>query len=76
MTIPVQMRAELGLVPGSKVIAYIEDGRLVIEDRAHLLARIQDQVIQAAADHGHTGSAVDELLAERRAEAAREDGRS
>jgi bifunctional DNA-binding transcriptional regulator/antitoxin component of YhaV-PrlF toxin-antitoxin module len=76
VTIPAQMRAELGLVPGSKVVAYVEDGRLVIEDRAHLLARIQNQVIQAAAERGHTGSAVDELLADRRAEAAREDGRS
>jgi len=69
------MRNELGLVPGSKVVAYLEDGRLIIEDRAHLLARIQDQVIQASAKHGHTGSAVDELLADRRAEAAREDAR-
>lgn len=74
VTIPAQMRAELGLVPGSKVVAYVEDGRLVIEDRAHLLARIQDQIIQAAAEHGHTSSAVDELLADRRAEAAKEDG--
>lgn len=75
MTIPAQLRAELGLVPGSKVVAYIEDGRLILEDRAHLLARIQDQVMQVAAAQGHTGSAVDELLADRRAEAAREDSR-
>jgi bifunctional DNA-binding transcriptional regulator/antitoxin component of YhaV-PrlF toxin-antitoxin module len=74
VTIPAPMRAELGLTPGSKVVAYIEDGRLVLEDRAHLLARIQEQVIQATAEQGHTGSAVDELLADRRAEATREDG--
>lgn len=73
VTIPAQMRSELGLTPGSKVVAYIEDGRLVLEDRAHLLARIQDQVMQTAAEQGHTGSVVDELLAERRAEATRED---
>jgi bifunctional DNA-binding transcriptional regulator/antitoxin component of YhaV-PrlF toxin-antitoxin module len=76
VTIPAQMRAELGLTPGSKVVAYIEDGRLVFEDRAHLLARIQDQVLQAAAAQGHIGRAVDELLADRRAEAVREDRRS
>jgi hypothetical protein len=69
------MRAELGLTPGSKVVAYVDGGRLVLEDRAHLLARIQDQVLRAAAEHGHPGSAVDELLAERRGEAAREDRR-
>ena len=76
VTIPAQMRAELGLTPGARMIAYIEDGRLVLEDRAHLLARIQDQVMRAAAEHGHTGSAVDELLTDRRAEAAREHGQS
>jgi hypothetical protein len=46
---------------------------VVIEERAHLLARIQDEAIRAAAAAGHTGSAVDELIADRRAEAARED---
>jgi AbrB family looped-hinge helix DNA binding protein len=75
VTIPAPLRAELGLTPGSRVVAYIEDGRLVLEDRGHLLARIQEQVLQVAAEHGHTGSAVDEFLADRRAEAAREDRR-
>ena len=27
------MRNELGQVPGSKLVAYLEDGRLIIEDR-------------------------------------------
>ncbi|HEV8558104.1 MAG TPA: AbrB/MazE/SpoVT family DNA-binding domain-containing protein [Actinophytocola sp.] len=69
------MRAELGLTPGHRLVAYVEDGRLVFEDRAHLLARIQEQVMRAAAGQGHAGSVVDELLADRRTEAAREDDR-
>ena len=54
---------------------YVEDGRLVLEDRRHLLGRIQDRV---ARDAGATeaGSAVDELIADRRVEAHREAGGS
>lgn len=43
----------------------------MLEERGHLLASLQDEAIAAAAAAGHTGSAVDELLADRRAEAAR-----
>ena len=70
VTIPAQMRQELGLRPGSSVVAYIEDGRLILEDRAHLAARIQ---AEAAATRAHSDSVVDELIAERRSEAAREE---
>jgi AbrB family looped-hinge helix DNA binding protein len=69
VTIPAQMRRELGLEPGSRLVAYVEDGRLVLEDRKHLLTRIQDTVARGAST---TSSPVDELIAERRADAARE----
>lgn len=74
MTIPAPLRQQLGLVPGSRAVAYVEDGRLVIEDRRHLLARLQDDVARRAEVSG-ASSAVDELLAERRAEAAAENDR-
>lgn len=70
------------MVPGSRDRAWSnpgglrENGRVVIEERAHLLARIPDEAVlaaAAAAAAGHTGSAVDELIAARRTEAARED---
>ena len=70
MTIPAQMRQELGLKPGESVVAYIEDGRLILEDREHLAARIQAEA--AASKHG-SHSVADELIAERRAEAAHEE---
>jgi len=73
VTIPARLRAELDMGPGAKVVAYAEDGRLVLEDPAHLLARLQDQVARAAGERGSAGSVVDELLAERRVEAGRED---
>jgi hypothetical protein len=46
---------------------------VVIEERAHLLTRIQDEAIRADAATGNTNSAVDEPIAERRGEASRED---
>jgi bifunctional DNA-binding transcriptional regulator/antitoxin component of YhaV-PrlF toxin-antitoxin module len=72
VTIPAPLRQQLGLVPGSRAVAYIDDGRLVIEDRRHLLARLQDEVARLADAGEGAGSVVDELLAERRADAAAE----
>jgi AbrB family looped-hinge helix DNA binding protein len=74
VTIPAQIRQELGLTPGARLVAYVEDGRLVLEERRHLLARVQDRVAREAAAAGVTGSAVDELIAERRRAAQREAG--
>jgi AbrB family looped-hinge helix DNA binding protein len=76
VTIPAQIRQELGLAPGSRLVAYVEDGRLVLEERRHLLARIQDEVARKAETAGATGSAVDELIAERRVAAHHEAGES
>ncbi len=73
VTIPAQVRHEAGIEPGSSLVCYVEHGRVVLEDRRHLLARIQDEVLAAEQAAGHAGSVVDELIAERRAEAARED---
>lgn len=73
VTIPAQLRQAVGIEPGSNLVAYLERGRVVLEDRAHLLRRVQDEAIAAAEAAGHTDSAVDSLLADRRAEAGRED---
>jgi AbrB family looped-hinge helix DNA binding protein len=72
VTIPAQIRQELGLAPGSRLVAYVEDGRLVLEKRRNLLARIQNVVARKAEAAGATGSAVDELIADRRAAMHRE----
>lgn len=71
VTIPAPVRRAAGIEPGQRLVAYVEDGRVVLEEWGHLLRRVQNRV--AAATAGHTGSAVDELIADRRAEAARED---
>ena len=75
VTIPATLRNELGFRPGTTVVAYVEGGRLVLEHRDHVLARLQNEVLAAAARGGSRGSVVDELIADRRAEAAAEESR-
>lgn len=77
VTIPAALRSALGFEPGMTVVAYAENGRLVLEHRAHLLERLQNDVLAAADRSGDAGgSVVDELIAERRADAAVEESRS
>ena len=68
VTIPAQLRRAAGIEVGDTVIVHVEDGRVVVETRAQLAARTRRDVARA----GSGGSAVDELLADRRAELARE----
>ena len=70
MTIPAQIRRAAGIEPGTPLVVYVEDGRVVLETREQLAERLRRDV--AAAWTGE-GSVVDELIADRRAEAARED---
>jgi bifunctional DNA-binding transcriptional regulator/antitoxin component of YhaV-PrlF toxin-antitoxin module len=72
VTIPAQVRRAAGIEPGQRLVVYVERGRVVIEERDHLLARVQREAIAAARAAGHTGSATDELISERRAESIRE----
>lgn len=72
LTIPVQVRRAAGITPGQKLVVYVDAGRVVLEERGHLLARLQNEAIAAAEASGHTTSAVDDLIADRRAEAARD----
>jgi AbrB family looped-hinge helix DNA binding protein len=76
VTIPAQLRRAAGIHAGQRLVVYVERGRVVIEQRDHLLARVQQEAIDAATAAGHTTSAVDELIAERRAEAARDSADS
>ncbi|MFC5992848.1 AbrB/MazE/SpoVT family DNA-binding domain-containing protein [Pseudonocardia hispaniensis] len=70
--IPKQMRQELGFTPGERLILAVEDGRAVLESREQLMARIRREVAESwCGDPG--ASVVDELIADRRAEAAVED---
>lgn len=69
LVIPAHLREELGYKEGDTLIARVEDGRLVLETREQILKRLKDYV-RAHVPPGV--SLVDELLAERRAEAQKE----
>ena len=70
VTIPAQVRRAAGIEAGTPLVVYVEDGRIVIETREQLADRLRRDV---AAGWVGEGSVVDELIADRRADAARED---
>ena len=75
MVIPAELRRELELEPGETLMAHVESRRLVLERREQILERLR-QELRAAVPAER--SMVDDLIAERREEAAREaldDGR-
>jgi AbrB family looped-hinge helix DNA binding protein len=71
VVIPAAFRKELGLRPGDELIMRIEEGGIRLETYAQGLRRVQAMVAKYIPRDGR--SLVDELIAERRAEAARED---
>jgi AbrB family looped-hinge helix DNA binding protein len=69
VVIPASLRDELGLRPGEILVGSVEDGRLVLEGRDRILARLQAQIREAVPDEVRL---VDELLAERRDQVRRD----
>ena len=68
IVIPAQFREALDMRAGQILVARADDGRLVLEKREQILARLQDTFAQVPNDV----SLVDELIAERREEARKE----
>ena len=68
LVIPAGLREALGLHPGDKLSARVEEDRLVLEKREHILARLKARFRTVP----ESVSLVDELIEERRAEACRE----
>jgi AbrB family looped-hinge helix DNA binding protein len=69
IVIPARLRRALGLKPGDRMTAAVEDDRLVLERREAALGRLQ-AAFSATVPPGV--SLVDALIKERRAEASRE----
>ena len=68
IVIPQALREALGLREGDTLVAHAEDGRLVLETRAAIRARIRQRLAAVPKDQ----LLSEELIAERRAEARRE----
>jgi AbrB family looped-hinge helix DNA binding protein len=77
VVIPAELRDALLLRPGDRLVAYAEEGRLVMERMETVLDSIRQRWAAAkeppGAGAGH--SAVDDLIENRRAQAAREETR-
>jgi AbrB family looped-hinge helix DNA binding protein len=70
VVIPARLRDELHLGQGEVLVAHVEGDRLVFERRQAVIDRLR-RAFGAAVPR--TASLVDELIADRRAEAAREN---
>jgi AbrB family looped-hinge helix DNA binding protein len=69
IVIPAAIREQMGFAPGDTLLMEVEDGVLRVESFDARLARIQDELVQLV---GPERMLSDELIAERRAEAWRE----
>ncbi len=67
--IPVELRRELTLGPGETLVARVEDDRLVLQSRDAMLRLVQERFRAAIP---RDVSLADELIEERRRQAARE----
>ena len=65
--IPKAIRDGMGMGHGGEAVAWLEDGRLVVESRDVLLQRLKERYRQVA------GSMAEELIRDRRQEAMREE---
>lgn len=66
LLLPAALRHSLGLDVGTEVVVYAEDGRLIVEPWERSLANLQQEWQRS----GEAPSLVDELIADRRADAA------
>ena len=69
LVVPVELRRELGLEDGSELAIRSDGRRLILEPRDEVLRRVRGRFAVVPDEVGLT----DELLADRRAESARED---
>ena len=70
IVVPAELRQALGIVSGAKLVARVEDGRLILETKESITAGLQ-KLFRDAVPKGV--SLAGELIAERRVEARREE---
>ena len=68
--IPATLRKELQIQAGDSLVAYLEEGRVVLEKRENVRRRVRKRFAEVPRDT----SLADELISERREEARRESG--
>lgn len=68
IVIPARMRERLGIGAGERLVARVEDGRVILEKREYVLKRVRGRFAGVSRDV----SLADELISERRQEARRD----
>lgn len=71
LVLPAALRAEVGFPDGGDFLARVENGVIILEPHKKALERVRN-LVQQYAPAGEGESVVDELIAERHAEAVRE----
>jgi AbrB family looped-hinge helix DNA binding protein len=69
IVIPSKIREEVGIEPGDELVARVEEGCLVLEKRQSVMRRMRGRFAGVSGER----RLVDELIAERREEARREE---
>lgn len=72
IVIPAAIRSELGLKPGDRLTFHVRDGVVTLSSREQALRRIKAKAAEYRGADPDAPSGVEELIAERRAEAAAE----
>lgn len=67
LVIPASLRRQLGIKPGDRLVAHIEDGRLVLEKAETIKQRLKQRFA-----HLKDQGIVENLIADRRAAAQKE----
>ncbi len=76
--IPAELREKLGFTPKSPILIEVKDGSLILTSRKQRLANMRqffDTHLPKSVPNALGQDSVDEFIAERRAEALREDAK-
>lgn len=73
VVIPAELREQLQFKQGDQLLMEVKDGALVVTSKAQRIAQIRDEIRAAMPPIEAGRSLVDEFIAERRAEAAKEE---
>ncbi|MCE3253993.1 MAG: AbrB/MazE/SpoVT family DNA-binding protein [Cellvibrio sp.] len=73
VVIPAELREQLQFKQGDQLLMEVKNGALVVTSKAQRIAQIRDEIRAAMPPVEEGRSLVDELIAERRVEATKED---
>lgn len=76
VVIPAELREQLQFKQGDQLLMEVKNGALVVTSKAQRIAQMRDEILAAMPPVEPGRSLADELIAERRAEAAKEEAQS